>query len=349
MIRDQPRQGDQQDPQGMRKLILRLPQMCEEAWALAMAAGVPPRGPKAVVTLGMGGSGIGGDLLRAALYDVAPIPVLAVKDYRIPAWVGTGTLVFACSYSGNTEETLAAYDEAVQRGATCVAIASGGELLRRAREREHVTVAIPAGLPPRAALPYLFLPMLGLLGRLGVIGSFEPQVREAIQILSQIGAEQGVGRGSFAFGLAESLVHRIPVIYSASPLLEPVAQRWKDEMNENAKTFAVWNTFPELNHNETVGWGLDDELAKTLAIVLLRDRSESPQLARRVAITRELAFGKAASVQEVSTSGSGTLARLMSGIMIGDLVSWYLATFRAVDPTPVPVIEELKRRLASRG
>ncbi len=349
MARDEPRQLHQQDPQGMRDLILRLPQMCDEAWQLATKATLPRMAPKVIVTLGMGGSGIGGDLLRAVLYDEAPIPTISVKDYRIPASVGRDTLVFACSYSGNTEETLAGYDEALQRGAACVAITSGGELLRRAREREHVTIVIPGGLPPRAALPYLFLPMLGLLARLGVVASYDAQLSEAVQILRQIGAEQGSGPAGLARGLGESLLHRIPVIYSASPFLEPVAQRWKDQMNENAKTFAVWNTFPELNHNETVGWGVDDVLAKTLAVVLLRDRHETIQLTRRVTITRELAFQKAGSVQEVSTTGEGKLARLLSLIMVGDLASWHLATLRGVDPTPVPVIEELKRRLAKSG
>ncbi len=349
MARAEPRQVRQQDPQGMRELILRLPQMCDEAWRLAAMAVLPRKSPNAIVTLGMGGSGIGGDLLRAVLYDEAPIPVISVKDYRIPAFVGPDTLVFVCSYSGNTEETLTSYDEAVQRGATCVAITSGGELFRRASEREHGTILIPGGLPPRAALPYLFLPMLGLLARLGVAGSFDAQLREAVQVLQQIGAEQGLKRASPAQRLGESLLHRIPVIYSASPFLEPVAQRWKDQMNENAKTFAIWNTFPELNHNETVGWGLDEDLAKTFCVVVLRDRREPDRLTHRVTITRELAFTKAARVEEVPAIGDGKLARLLSLIMVGDLVSWHLAILRGIDPTPVLVIEELKRRLARSG
>ncbi len=329
--------------------ILEFPQMCDEAWTLVPATQVPRSRPTAVVTLGMGGSGIGGDLLRALLHDEASIPVVAVKDYRIPSFVNSATLVFACSYSGDSEETLAAYDEATQCGASCVVITSGGDLLRRARERRHLTVQLPGGLPQRTALPYLLVPVLGVLTQMGIVGSFEAQLREAIQILQQVGAEQGREGATLVQRVAESLLHRIPVIYSTSPFLEPVAQRWKDQLNENAKTFAVWNTFPELNHNETVGWGMDNALAKSLVVVLLHDPHESEHITRRVTITRELVFNKAASVQEVSARGEGKLARLLSGVMLGDLVSWHLAGLRGVDPTPVPVIEEVKRRLARSG
>ncbi len=335
----------------MLDLILRLPQMCEEAWTRAADPPVPTIRPTAIVTIGMGGSGIGGDLLRAVGFDELAIPTVAVKEYRIPEFVGPQTLVFACSYSGNTEETLTAYEMAAGRQATCVVITSGGELLRRARGRGHPTVIVPGNLPaPRAALPYLFLPMVAVLSRMGVLRAFDAEVREAIQVLKQVGDQQGPAiSGSVAKQLARTLVGRIPVIYSATPFLEPVAQRWKAEMNENAKTFAVWNTFPELNHNEAVGWGVERTLAQSLHVIVLRDRLEPASLSRRVAITHELAFTKAAGVTEVFTVGDGKLARLLAMIMVGDLTSCYLALLRGVDPTPVTVIDELKRRLARSG
>lgn len=337
----------QQDPQGMLDLVLRFPELCTEAWTLGADAVLPSLRPTAIVTVGMGGSGIGGDLLRAVLFDEVAIPAVVVKDYRMPGFVGARTLVFVCSYSGDTEETLTAYDDAIRRKAACVVITSGEGLLRRAREHGHPTISIPGHLPqPRTALPFLFLPMLAVLTRLGVVDSFDAQVDEAIEILTQIRNEQGPDRsGSTCQRLAQVLLHRIPVIYSATPFLEPVAQRWKDQMNENAKTFAVWNTFPELNHNETVGWELDAPLARSLYVIILHDRAEPARLARRVAITRELAFTKGAGIEDVRAVGEGKLARLLSLIMMGDLVSCYLAVLRGVDPTPVRVIEELKRRL----
>lgn len=348
------------DPAGMLDLIRRLPEMCEAAWSLPAEPAVPAIRPQHIVALGMGGSGIGGDLLRAVLADEVPVPVVAVKDYRIPAFVGPESLAFAISYSGNTEETLAAYDEAAARGARCVAITSGGELLRRARRQRHPVVVVPGGLPPRAALPYLFLPMLGVLRSAGVVRSFDGEVREAVEVLGRVVAHQTTdlehassARESPARRLAEHLVTppdgRIPVIYSASPFLEPAAQRWKDQFNENAKTFAVWNTFPELNHNETVGWGLPDALAQRIHVIILRDRGEAARLGQRVAITRKLAFARAAGLDEVQSEGEGKVSRLLSVIAYGDLVSWYLALIRGVDPTPVPVIEDLKRRLTESG
>ncbi|MDQ7820536.1 MAG: bifunctional phosphoglucose/phosphomannose isomerase [Armatimonadota bacterium] len=334
------------DPGGMLRLISLFPRMCTEAWSLASGVSPPPR-PRAVVVAGMGGSGIGGDLLRAVLYEEAAPPVVVVKDYRVPGWVGPETLLFACSYSGETEETLAAYQEAAGRGARCVAITSGGSLLRRARERGDPAVVVPPGLPPRAALPYMFLPMVAILAAAGAVRSFDEDAAEAADVAASVAEELAPGRPENpARALADSLVGRLPLIYSATPLLEPAAQRWKDQINENAKTLAAWNTFPELNHNETVGWGLDPDLARRCHVVILRDPREPPRLARRVAITRDLAFCRAAGVDEVWARGRGLLARLCSIIVVGDFVSWYLALLRGVDPTPVPVIDELKRRLA---
>jgi glucose/mannose-6-phosphate isomerase len=230
-----------------------------------------------------------------------------------------------------------------------VVITSGGTLLRRARERGDPAVAAPPGLPPRAALPYLFLPMLAVLGASGVVRPFDDDAAEAADVTAAVADELGPGRpDSPARSLAAMLVGRFPLIYSSSPSLEPAAQRWKDQINENAKTLAAWNTFPELNHNETVGWGLDPDLARRCHVVILRDPREPARLARRVAITRDLAFIRAAGVDEVWARGRGVLARLCSMILVGDFVSWYLALLRGVDPTPVPVIDELKRRLAQQ-
>ncbi len=338
------------DPAGMLELLQRVPQMCEQAWGLTADRPVPAMSPRAVVALGMGGSGIGGDLLRAVLFDEPAPPVVPVKDYRVPGFTGADTLVLACSYSGHTEETLTAYEDASARGARCVVITSGGKLLARAREQRHPAIVVPAGLPPRAALPYLFLPMLAVLSRTGSVRAFDADVQEAVHALRRVRDEQGPDRpDSPARRLAEQLPGRIPVIYSAVPFLEPAAERWKDQFNENAKQFAVWNTFPELNHNETVGWGLDPALARVLHVILLRDASEPERLALRAAITRDLALSRAAGIDEVRAAGSGKLARLLSVILIGDYTSWYLALLRNVDPTPVPVIDELKRRLAAPG
>lgn len=336
------------DPQGMLDLVFRLPEFCAQAWMLGRDVTVPAH-PSSIAVIGMGGSGIGGDLLRTLLAEDAPVPVAVVKDYRLPAFVDRAALVFACSYSGNTEETLAAYDEASARGAACVVITSGGALRDRAAERGHPTVVLPPGLPPRAALPYVFLPMVSALSGRGIIPSMDAAADEAAAVVeSVLAANRPDASSSRARALAESFYRRIPVIYSATPFLEPAAQRWKDQLNENAKTFAVWNTFPELNHNETVGWGVDPSLAAHLAVVILHDPQESDRLRARVAITKDLAFRAAGSIDEVTAEGSSRLARLLSIIAVGDLASVELAYRREVDPTPVTVIEALKQRLAAQ-
>jgi glucose/mannose-6-phosphate isomerase len=329
-----------QDPSRMLDLVERLPRMVADAWALPVDPPAQAMQPTSVVTLGLGGSGIGGDLLRTLLAGEAPFPVIGVKDYHVPAFVGPGALVLACSYSGATEETLAAYDEAGTAGATCAVITSGGELLERARRRGDPAVVVPSGLPPRAALAYLFIPMLTILLRMGALRSFEGEVLEA----SRLNPDRYRGK---AEGLAGRLAGRIPVVYSASPFLEPVAQRWKDQFNENAKTFAVWNTFPELNHNETVGWGVDGALARLIHVIILHDHAQSARLSQRVTITKEIAFHRAGGMDEFTSEGESKLPRLLSLILLGDLVSWHLAIKRDVDPTPVRVIDELKRRLTA--
>src|SRR2546428_2469700 len=226
------------DPQRMMDLIMRFPRMCEEAWALAPLAG-SVKSPQAVVALGMGGSGIGGDLLRAVVLDEATVPVASIKEYRAPAFVGPQTLVFACSYSGETEETLAAYDEAVQREAPCVVITSGGELLRRAQVRRHTAIVVPKGLPPRAALPYLFLPMLAMLSKIGVVRAFDADLREAVQALQRVTDEHGPDLpASSARRLAETLVWRGSAAYIASSFLLPASDRGEAQLNINLKTIS---------------------------------------------------------------------------------------------------------------
>jgi len=337
------------DPQGMVTLVLRTPEFLREGWRLG--EGVEPPGdspPRSVVVLGMGGSGIGGDLLRGLLYDRASFPVAVVKDYTVPRWVGPGTVAFACSYSGNTEETLAAYQAAQAAGARCVAVSSGGKLAELALRDGTPWVRIPPGLPPRAALGYLVGPLLGAVHRWGWVEGLEAELGEAEGVLGQLAGRWGPQTptaGNPAKQLARALVGKVPVVYAASRLGEAAALRWKTQFNENSKVFATWHCFPELNHNETVGWALAGQPEGLLAVVVLRDPEDPPRLARRVEITRQLAFGAAASYHEVWAEGRGRLSRVLSLALLGDLVSVYLAYLNEVDPTPVAVIDELKRRL----
>lgn len=338
------------DPRGMAQLVVRFPDMAEEIWQTAMRLRLPAADDAtAIVVLGMGGSGVGGDLLQALLGPTFPVPVVVVKDRRIPAFVGPQSLLFACSHSGDTEETLEAYAAAKEAGAPAVVITSGGALAALAGQRGDPVVHLPAGLPPRAAVPYLFLPMVSALRRLTHMGELSAEWAGAREVLRGLVDELGPtarAERNPAKRLAARLVGHLPAIYASSPALAPVAYRWKCQFNENSKTLALWNTFPELNHNETVGWE-DQTVARQIAVVLLREPEEDPAVARRVMATRDVAFGAAASVDEVRARGASRLARLLSLVLFGDFVSVYLALLRGVDPTPVGPIDEIKRRLAA--
>lgn len=348
MVLDDPGGIARIDASGMLVLVGRMGPMVEEGWEAAAGLPVPAQRPSAVAVCGMGGSGIGGDLLRSLLAADAPVPVVTVKGERLPAFVGPETLVFACSYSGNTGETLAAFEAAAQAGAAPVAVTSGGMLADRARALGHPLVLVPRGLPPRAALPLLLMPMLRAASAAGLSRIDEPNVEEASALLRDLarGWAPGVPTAdNLAKQLAEAMHGAIPVIYAASPATEPAAQRWKTQLNENSKVFAAWNAFPELTHNETVGWEGVRGGEPALTVVVLRDRQEPARSVLMVEAARDILAGRARVVTEVWSQGRGLLARLFSLVLLGDLASCYLAVLRGVDPTPVWPIEEIKQRL----
>lgn len=348
MILDDPRELSRADPSDMLGTVLRLGPMVAEGWELASGVAVPAGRPDSVVVIGMGGSAIGGDLLRALLWPAAPVPVITVRDERLPGFVGTRTLVFLCSYSGNTEETLAAYNAVCAAGAPAVAITSGGRLAGRARRQGHPVIDVLPGLQPRAALPLLLMPMLRVASELGIDGSTEAEIRQTARLLIDLAHEWGPdvpAASNPAKRLARVLLDGRPAIYAASPFVEPVARRWKTQLNENAKVQASFDVFPELLHNEVVGWEQAGGTTPRPHVVLLRDAEESSRNALRVELAREIAFGPAPTITEVWAQGTSRLARLFSLILFGDLVSVYMAILSGVDPTPVEPITRIKTRL----
>ena len=330
----------------MLGLALGLPRQVREGWALGRAAKVPrlPAAPEHLVICGMGGSAIGGDLLSGYLAPTCPIPIAVVRGYEVPKFVGPRSVVIAASYSGATEETLAAVAQAERAGATVFAVTSGGQLA----QAKHAGVVVPAGLAPRAALGYLMFPALAALERWELAGPCAKDVEETAGMLEGIAAECGPDVPTVrnpAKRLAEELAGRVPAVYAGSPGIEAAARRWKCQINENSKTLATWNVFPELNHNETVGWGAPAALASHFAVVVLLEGTEPAHLMRRIGLTSDLALGPAAGVHEIRARGRGRLARLFSLVFIGDLVSIYLAYLRGVDPTPVEIIDAIKQGL----
>jgi glucose/mannose-6-phosphate isomerase len=297
----------------------------------------------------MGGSAIGADLIKDYLRDEIKVTIYVNRDYTIPDFVGRDSLVFACSYSGNTEETLSAYSRAKKNGAKVIAVTSGGKLEKLARKNRDLVVSIPQGYPPRCALGYSFIPPLLLLGKLRLIKNKESDIDEMIALVEKI-RKTSVGADipdnkNLAKRIAKKVFSRFPVVY-ASDRLGVVVTRWKGQFAENAKSLSSGHMYSEMNHNEIVGWHNPKDLLRRFLIIQLRDGKDHPRIIKRMDITKKILKKQGFEVMEIESRGGGLLSRMLSLMYIGDFVSFYLAVLNHVDPTPVKRITYLKKELA---
>ncbi len=333
------------DPHGFGELLRGFADQVADAARVAEGLRLPDAPPGAVIVAGMGGSAIAGDFLQTLCHDRAPFPVQVVRGYDLPAWVGPDALVVVSSYSGNTEETLAACAAARARGARLLAVTAGGELGARARREGLPCVRLPGGLPPRGALGYLLIPLLVLLDRVGGgLGGVEER-EEAVALLKAFGAElapEAPSARNAAKELAAWFEGRIPVVYGTE-LTAPVAYRWRTQLEENAKVVALSGALPEIDHNALEAWAAMPD--GPWAVLFLRDGAEHPRVARRLVATRAIAEARVPA-REARARGSGRLARLLSLVHLGDWVSYYLALLRGVDPWTVATLEGFKQRMA---
>jgi glucose/mannose-6-phosphate isomerase len=318
------------DKSNMKQVLLDFPKQCRDAMALAQGIKIQGNFNK-ILVCGMGGSGISGDLLKIYLSE-SNLPIFVVKDYDIPNFIDENTLFFAMSYSGNTEETLSALTQAKNRGATIVAITSGGQLA----DLTETVIKIPSGLQPRNGIGYLFFPIIGVLYNSGIIEVKNTDLNEMLNIIKDVDYFNEKGRD-----LALKIKDRMPIIYSSSKLA-PVAYRFKCEINENAKYPSAYHVFPELCHNELVGFS-GMERSKHM-VVMIRDNSDHERIKKRMDICKNL-FEDYVDVEEITTLGDSMLARMFSAIYLGDWTSYHLAVWKREDPTPVYVIENLKKQL----
>ncbi len=311
------------------------------------------RGPDAswvqqIVAFGLGGSGIGGDILVATAGAVLPVPAVVVKSYECPAFVGEDTLVFALSASGDTEETIEATSQAALNGARVVAVTGGGELGRLAAGWGAPVIPIPLDLPqPRTAVAAMSIPPLVVLEDLGLFRGARAWIAEAVEHLKRRrDALVAAGEGGEPAAVARSIGRTWPLMHGGGGVGATAAQRWKTQINENAKAPAFWSTQPELCHNEVCGWGQHGDVSRQLlTVVQLRHDGEHPQVSRRFELVAELMREVVADVIEVRAQGEGDLAQLFDLILTGDLTSWWLATAEGIDPGPVPVLVDLKAQL----
>lgn len=338
------------DPDDMLSRIAELPQQCRDAWANVQSLELPPeyRQVNRIVVLGMGGSAIGGDLLRALAEPECALPIVTNRDYTVPAFVNAETLVIASSYSGNTEETLSAFTQARERGAKLLAITTDGELAQRARELGVPLLTFCYESQPRAALGYSLVSLIGVVQKLGQIGDKSDDLEEAIAVMESLQKEIGETvpvTENPAKQLAKRLYGHLPLIYGAGYLAE-VAHRWKTQLNENAKAWSFFEQLPELNHNAVVGYRFPEELAERIVVVMFASSLDHPRNNARLQVTQEILTKHGIACETIEARGKSPLAQMLSAVHFGDYVSFYLAMVHEVDPTPVRVIDYLKERLA---
>ena len=334
------------DPKGMMGYVMGFPDQCRKALSISESASLPSTlsGCKQVIVAGVGGSAAGGDFLRALFDASAGVPCIVARDYKLPAFANSETLVMACSYSGNTEETLSAIEDARKRGCRIMAITSGGKL---GESTDFPIVKIPGGQPPRSALGFLFVPLASAAVKLGYLSAldFDRAFAELDKCAKEWSVETAYGTNPTKT-LAAYLFGRVPLIYGLGHWQGIVASRWKSQLNENSKIMAFANTFPELNHNEIMGWQLaDKQNVAHWATVILENGQESKRMQARAKVTREIMHGKSESFT-VTARGETLLSNLLTLTYFGDFVSIYLAALYGVDPETIEAINILKKALA---
>jgi glucose/mannose-6-phosphate isomerase len=342
------------DSLGFLDAVGGLPEQLADAHGSARAAlesaALPPADEiDHIVVLGMGGSGIAGDMVAASANAALAVPVVVLKQIRVPRFVGPRTLAFAVSYSGDTDETLRMAAGALDAGARVVAVSRGGALADLARERGAVHVPCPDGYLPRAAVGALLAPLFVALERIGLL----PEAGEWLdQARTQLAGRRGKCRPSVAAPnnpareIARKIGTTIPIFYGGGALGAVAAQRWKCDVNENAKAPSFWNTYPEIDHNEICGWGQHGDVTRQIfTLVELRHDFEHEQLDKRFSLTRALIEETLAQVLEVRAEGDGRLAQLLDLMYVGDWASCYLALDHDVDPGPIDTIFQLKEAL----
>ncbi len=338
------------DKSGMLGIMLDFPNQCRIAKEIGERFKPSKKimKPKLILWCGMGGSAIGGDVIASYLKDKINVSIIRNRHYDIPTYVDKDTLVLISSYSGNTEETRSCYAQAKSKRSTILMMTSGGKLAEAAVKNGDMLIVIPQGLPPRCALGYSSIPIIMAFSKLGLIGSCANEIDETIALLRKLKdrlSPMASKSSNISLKLAEQLYGKFPLIYASIDHFEPVAYRWRTQIEENAKSLASHHIFAEMNHNEIEGFEPFSKVSKDIVALYLRDKGDHPRIKRRMAIIKDIIKGKKVKLLEVNSMGESVLARIFSTIYIGDWVSLYLAVMNKVDPTPVHRIAYLKRRL----
>lgn len=338
------------DPSDMYGVICSMPRQAREALEIVdkTAISLAVNSCRSLVICGMGGSAIAGDIISAYGQDKMAMPVWVQRNYGLPGWAGPDDLAVISSYSGDTEESLSAYHQAHKQGLRILGITSGGMLKSLCQQNKNPCLIIPGGLPPRGALGYSFFGLWGMLTKLALIKANRSEAVEAISLLETMAADfalENPAPKNQAKELAQKLQSHLPVVYSSVDSLWPVARRWTNQINENSKMLSYCAFFPELCHNEIVGWQELPQVRRSTKIVMLSDREDHGSNSLRAGIISDILKTEAAEILTAKTRGESLLARMFSLVFLGDMASYYLALLNQADPTPVERIKFLKSKL----
>jgi glucose/mannose-6-phosphate isomerase len=325
----------------MKELIAAFPGQLEEALRIGQSYSfaAPAEMPASVVLTGLGGSGIGGSIVQNYVFDKLKVPFVVNKDYFLPAFVNASTLVIICSYSGNTEETLAAMKQAIKAKAKIVCITSGGQIAALAAKKGYDCIILPGGMPPRACIGYSVVQVLFVLKHFGMLKTkFAAEITAAIELITS--DLKAIDKKAQA--IAQKLVGKTPIIYAAQDY-EGLAVRVRQQINENSKMLAWHGAIPEMNHNELVGWRDKDD---TRAVLLLRNEDDYERVQTRMEINKKIIRKYTPNIIEVYSKGASYWEKIFYFIHLTDWVSVYLADLHGVDATEVKVIDHLKGSLA---
>lgn len=333
------------DPDQMIRHILAWPELLQQGFDQPLDLPGNLRGREQLVCCAMGGSAIGAGVVSGYLSSGLTVPMSVVRGYTLPGFINERSLVLCLSYSGDTEETLACFDQAKARGAALLVVTSGGQLLKRAKRDGAAVITLSYDSQPRATMPLLVGLLLRLLGVLGYVANQQSAVAKARRELEVAMKQAKDGDDQPAAKLAKAMVDKVPIVYGAGSLAA-AARRLKGQVNENAKQTAAWEAVPEQNHNALVGYEFPSDLADHVVFVLLRSANEHPRHAARYRFMKDLLKRRSLPYVELTGSGDDELSQLCTVLFWGDLTSLYLAYENGIDPTPVTVIGDLKKHLA---
>jgi len=341
------------DKESMGEKVAAFPEHLAEGWEIGGQGSLEIQlgDVRNIVFGGMGGSAIAGDMIAGLFSSRLQVPYVVNRDYSLPGFTDKNTLFIASSYSGNTEETLSALSEAESRGCSVLCVTSGGKVKETGERCGYPVFHLPGGYPPRAALGYSLGTLIRIFTRLGLRAITEAQFQSAVEKTRSWGKMwQEINRDDNpAINLAKALEGKLPMINISDGRLYSVGLRWKTQINENSKSHAAFLPFPEMNHNEIMGWQMHPStkpFLKQCAMVILRDPEDHPRIQKRMDITKELVRAEGLTVEDVVSEGDDFLSRFFYLIHLGDFVSYYLAVLYGVDPTEIKNIDHLKEGLS---